>query len=42
MYILRVKNMNLKDKQILIDNQNKNIPRCCIKECDLFYERMCR
>ncbi len=33
--------MNLKDKQIVI-NKEKNIPRCCIKECDLFYERMCR
>ena len=33
--------MNLKDKQIIIDSQNKIIPRCCIKECDLFYERMC-
>jgi len=30
--------MNL-NKQIIID---ENIPRCCIKECDLFYERMCR
>ncbi len=34
--------MNLKNKQIITDKQNKNIPRCCIKECDLFYERMCR
>lgn len=34
--------MNLKDKQIIIEKENENIPRCCIKECDLFYERMCR
>jgi len=24
------------------EKEQKNIPRCCIKECDLFYERMCR
>jgi len=34
--------MNLKNKQIVIDKENKSIPRCYIKECDLFYERMCR
>ena len=33
--------MNLINNQIIKDKQNKNIPRCCIKECDLFYERMC-
>ena len=26
----------------LQEKEEQNIPRCCIKECDLFYERMCR